>query len=786
MKKHIALFALSAAAIMGLSACAGTGNDDVKSSDEASISASETNPSEDESSESSEIDLSVALTIDAPAGVDVDIEDAPKDGKYYPGDEISFTVTESDSYPSNKVVTGVAVNGRALSADDAGNYYFVMSKNGATIKVNEKTIGDINIETVSDVDATKIPTLDKADYDDVDKITAFCESVGAILKAGDATHATYLRDCSVEILNSPFSGKELSETFGLSASIYQGKGMVYATGDKVKLEFSSITGATNNTSKYSIENGYADEDKTLYYKRNAEFAPQGSYYDYGGKTTKDEIYVYKVVNDDIADENFASKTMIKAKDAESHATSFGIGSVFASQVFGDGSSAGLTKTDYSSGKIVRQIKDVSTVVSEDGKSYTMKVAAYDLSYLDVNQFYGYETEFTVDGDGFVSKLSIHKLKYANKDYWDSENDTLSSDAVAESDSYSVFNLTRGYKYSKDVIATTDVSKYKMSNYDVTFNAQTSWSGTFNVSTADVKEGDVLTFEVGTQIKGIYYTDFSSDTAILLPTFKGTEEDGFITETTSYSTTTYTIDKEGETSFLFDNGFGDVKTVPVKFVNPAPYGIAATLSSSTVVLGESITLSASVTPAAAEQGMTVTLAEDDPTESTLTKGESVDGVETYTITPTKIGSSSVTITSTVDPSVTKTVAFAAAGPATLDGVKALLPTVTFASSDADKSATGYDIINMNFNDDGTGTVACVYNGRLEGSSDFTWTIDESTLEVTVVQTSAADNNTVLSLIPVNSATFTMKISRYSSEKTIGAYPCTRVSDLTKGPWVVGNA
>lgn len=789
MKKHIALFALSAAALMGLSACAGNGGDG-KSSSAEDIVSSDVNPSEESSVESSEIDLSVALTIDAPAGVSVDIEDAPKNGKYYAGDEISFTVTATDAYPSNKVIAGVTVNGHDVIADGTGTYYFVMSKNGATIKVSEKTIGDIAIESVKDVDTTKIPALAKEDYGDPDKIKAFCASVGEVLKAGDATHATYLRDCSIDIVNSPLSGYELSQTLGFSGTIYRGKGMVYATGDKIKMEFSSNTGETNNTNKYTVENGYADEDKSIYYTRSTEYGTQGSYYDYGAKGSKDEIFVYKVVNDDA--ENFSSKTMIKSSDANSHATGFNIGSVFASQVFGDGYSAGLTKTDYY-GNIIRQIKEVSSTVAADNKSYTMKVVAYDLSNLDADQFYGYVTEITVDGDGFASKLSIHKYKYSNKEYWDSENGALTANAVAASDSYSIFNLTRGYKYSKDVVSTTDVSKFKMTDYDVTFSVQNAWAGTFAVSTADVKDDETLTFEVGTQIKGFSYTDFTSDTAVLAPTFEGTETDGFLTKNSSNY---YVIEKEGETSFLFSSVFGDVKTIPVKFVQPAPHGIDASFDNSVVSLGKSITLTAAVTPSTAEQGITVSLADDDPTESALVEGEEKDGKKTYTITPSKTGSSYVTITSTKDASITKKLEFKVAEAATLDGVKNYLPTVTFANSADDiyKCFRG-DYLNINFNADGTGDIAAIYKSSYssssEGHSDFTWTIDESSLVVTITQTSAVYGIVLTTLTPVNSEAYTISglTTSYgdtSSWTNVNVYGCDRVADLSAGPWVYGNA
>ena len=772
MKKHIALFTLSAAALMGLSACSGNGGD-TKSSSAEPVSSSEVTPSEESSIESSEIDLSVALTIDAPEGVEVDIDDAPVDGKYHAGDEVSFTVTATDTYPSNKVINGVTVNGHSVVADSTGAYYFVMGKNGATIKVSEKTIGDIAIESIKDVDTTAIPTLAKADYADTEKVTAFVKSIADIVKAGDATHEKLLRGGEFSISNSPISGYELSDTVGYSGSINSGRGSIYATGDKIKVEISATTGNGNHTFKYSVENGYADEDQTLYYKRNTSWGAQSSYYDHGAKADPDNLFVYHVVSDEA--ETVDTKTMIKASEAKSHSTSFALGTVFASQCFSDAYTAGIAKT--SSDKFTREIKDVKTTVADDGKSYSMDIVAFDLSNLDGAQFFKYVYSFTVDGDGFVSRLAVHKYKYTNKDYWDSENDTLTADAKADSDSFTDFTLYRGYKYDESLVETTDVSSYKMNDYDIQICAQNDWSGTFYTSLSDVAEGDTLTFEVGTTIKSFAYRDYTSGNAVLLPTFKGAKDDGFITETVSYSTTTYSIDKVGETALLFDNWFGDIKEVPVKFVTPGPHGIDATLSASTVVLGDSITLTASVTPASASQEYTVTLAENDPTESTLKKNE--DG--TYTITPAKVGNSSVIITSSVDTSVTKTVNFAVAGPATLDGVKSLLPTVTFVNGSADKNKLGWDTININFNADGTGSAVAYYGSNSYGNPSFTWTIDETSLEIAITPASDADGITLSKLTPVNSASFQLTFTRSGTEYTIDVYTADRVADLSKGPW-----
>ena len=787
MKKQISLFVLSAAALIGISGCNQADNSTPPSSSDATTSSESFSSSNSEETTSSEsesqvIDTRVELKIDAPDGVDVDVENASADNKYEAGVTLTFTVTATTDYPDNKAITGVTVNGYpATSKGSAGEYVFVMPSEGATIKVTEKTIGDLSVKSVKDIDSSKIPTLAKEDYGDKDKVTAFATEIGEILKAGDATHEKLFRGASFSILNSPISTSvyELQNTFGFSGSVYKGQGTIHASDSVMKLELTGITGEGNSTYKYSAENGYADEDKTLYYNSKAWVGQNSS--GEGTDTDPNEMRLYHVVSDDIADEDMNSSTMVTESTAKSKVASFALGKLFASEVFSDGYNAGLTKTDYSSGDLVREITDVETKVAEDNKSYTMDITAFELKNLDANMFYKYVYTYTIDGDGFVSKLAIHKFKYTNQAYWDSENKKLTDDAVADSDSYTDFDLERGYKYGDDEVPHMNVADYKMTDYDVCVSGTSSWAGSYNVSTADLKDGKVLTLEVGSDIKGFTFTDFSSEKGVLLPSFKGTSDADYLTENTEWGSNPYTVKKEGETTLLFDNWFGDVKEVPVKFVNPAPYKIEATLDNTTVMVGESITLKASVVPDKADQNISVTLPDDDPTESTIKdNGEGV-----YTITPTKAGSSSVTVASTVKPEVTKTLKFMVAGPATLDGVKSFVPTVTFVNRTADKGSFGWDNVNVNFNSDGSGSFVAYYSSYKDGYGEFTWTIDEETLDVNITQsTDASDayNITLKKLVPVNSAAFQLVFDRGSDDITVNVDGGDRVADLSKGPWV----
>ena len=772
MKKHIALFALSAAALLGLGACG----------EAASSCTTPADSGDSESSQTPVVDNSVKLTIDVPDGINVDVEDAPADGKYYPGDEVVFTVERTSNYPMNKQISKILVNGHeAVTKDDVGDFFFIMPKGGATIKIEDKEICDAKVFEVSDIDSEAIPTLAKDDYNNVEKVTAFTKSISDILIESDKVQGDYLMDASFSLKNSPIPkssyNRELNGIWGITESVYQGKGHVYAVeNNKMKMEFSGANGTGNNTYKYVVEQGYSGS--SLFYKHKQKWeANSSSYNEWKAKASTNELYLYNVVTDDIESADYNSKTMIKLTDANNAATEFGIGNIYAANIYNGTSTAGLIKT--SGDALVNQIKEVNTTVATNNKSYTMEIVSYDLSNLSGKQFHQYINTFTVDGDGFVSKLSCVDNKYTDDAYWDVANDKLTDDAVIESTSYSTFNMTRGFKHSEANLNMTDVSKYKMEDYEVELEVQNDWAGKRYVSTADLAEGEVLELEVGTKINNFKFLDYSSDIAIVTPTFTGAEDEELLT----VSGSTYTVAGKGETKLVFDNWFGDIKEIDVKFVDPKPYSIVASFDKSVVMAGETITLTASVNPSSAEQGYTVTLPESDPTGSTLVKND--DG--TYSITTTSEGTSYVTIVSTVNPSVRKKLEFSVAGPATVEGVKALLPTVTFATSNSDKSKFASDRFNINFNADGTGTVGAWYGNSYcysDGTSDFTWTMDESTCVITITQEKAVNGSwKINSFTPVNSLSF--KISASSSSKTeeVSVYACDRVADLAEGPWAV---
>ena len=122
----------------------------------------------------------------------------------------------------------------------------------------------------------------------------------------------------------------------------------------------------------------------------------------------------------------------------------------------------------------------------------------------------------------------------------------------------------------------------------------------------------------------------------------------------------TAKKIGQVTLRFDNGLGYISEFPVKITDILPYEISASLSTSTLFLGDSATITASISPKKASQDIRVVLPEDDPTKSTIQENvvENGDGTttKTWTITPTALGQSSVTLIANANEKVTKTLEF----------------------------------------------------------------------------------------------------------------------------------
>lgn len=743
-KKNVALFALSAAALMGLGSCG---------SEEASSTEPE-NPG-------------LTLAIDAPEGVDVEVTNTPEGGKYFGGETVNFTVKEDIV---DKDVSLVKAAGHVVTEED-GVYSFVMPNVDSTIEVELKTLGDADVLKVSDVDEEMIPTIAEDKYKDPDSIKAFTKAIADVLKGSDALEGDYLREMSFEVQNSPVSDKTLFKDFQNDNSIYQGSGKIYATSDKkLKLELNGRTGTAQSTYKFYGESGFYGDD-TFYTRRTCYRGSNSSYYGYQVKADNDDFQLYKVVADDIEEQEGATydaKTMLKESDAEKKGTIYKVGEILAGTLYEGTNSTSLSFMGVGN-KLYNVISEVKTTVAEDKKSYTLEIVSYDISYKDAGTFTRYTNTISVDGDGFLKRAYcvVDKLDAAD---WVEADGKAAAGAVPVSTSFVKFDVTRGFKH--DDVKTTDLADYTMKDYDIELKINRSWANMSYVSTID----GPLSIEAGSVIQGIYFLNYTEENAVILPRFLGTADEGFLGKPTSSGDKE--VIKTGTTKLVFDNWLGEKKEFDITFTEPAPYKINASFSSTVANPGKPIILTASVTPAVASQEIEVALDPENPTGATIEKQE--DG--TYKVTPTKVGQSFVTVTSKTKPELKEVVNFSCEEGVTYDQAITMITTHTFVISEK----LNGDIIHFNFESDGNGTIVAVYSGRAYKTSTFTWTGDSETNTFTITQESAVDSTTVKKMIvaSANGVITDAEVNSYGkvTEKNgLKTLVKDKVTDLSQGPY-----
>ena len=742
-KKNVALFALSAAALMGLGSCGQEG-------------ASSTEPE----------NPGVALAIEAPEGVDVKITNAPEGGKYFGGETVNFTVQEDIV---DKDVSLVKAAGHVVT-EDGGVYSFVMPNVDSTIEVELKTLGDADVLEVSDVDEEMIPTIAEDKYKDPDSIKAFTKAIADVLKGSDALEGDYLREMSFEVQNSPVSDRTLFKDFQNDNSIYQGSGKIYATTDKkLKLELNGRTGTAQSTYKFYGESGFYGED--TFYTRKTCYRGSNGYYGYQVKADNDDFQLYQVVSDDIEEQEgttYDTKTMLKQSDAEKKGTIYKVGEILSGTLYEGTTSTSLSFIG-SGNKLYNVIREVKTTIAEDKKSYTIEIVSYDTSYKDSGTFTRYTNTISVDGDGFLKRAYcvVDKLNAAD---WVEAEEKAAAGAVPTSTSYVKFDLTRGFKH--DDVKTSDLADYTMKDYDIELKINRSWANTSYVSTID----GPLAIEAGSIIQGIYFLNYTEENAVILPRLLGTADDGFLGKPTSNGDKE--VIKTGTTKLVFDNWLGETKEFDITFTEPAPYEINASFSSSVANPGKPIILTASIAPTAASQEVEVALDPENPTEATIEKQD--DG--TYKVTPAKVGDSFVTVTSKTKPELKQVVNFSCEEAVTYDEAVTMITTHTFVISEKMNG----DIIHFNFESDGNGTVVAVYLGSAYKTSTFTWTGDSETNIFTIVQESAVDSTTIKKMIvaSANGVITDAELNRYGTvtEKNgLKTLVKDKVTDLSKGPY-----
>ncbi len=452
---------------------------------------------------------------------------------------------------------------------------------------------------------------------------------------------------------------------------------------------------------------YSETTSMNYYLGYEKGIKDGRYYfiddDTTGATYSRGATVQKIVADE-TDGVLASE--IKEKDAKLQASTSGFIDDLLEQTFGS-NSYGFTATDSYGWKEIK----VSSELAEGGKSYFATATAYYEWYDRIIEFVA-----EIDGDGFLKSGHMTVSDYAEEDI---EEYTETVDEVetkyhrpvegAEAEETEFFNVdfVRGYRSR---LEKTDLTQYATTDYDVIIDYKIPGdSKTYTVGEDNkVYKSAALTF----RFRHKEYTP-----VFIAPTLVGSKEEGFISWDADGKPSVANV---GNLTLQFDNGFGTIKEVALVSELPAAKSITASLDSSKVYNGSTATLTTAITPSGADQSVTVELQEGSTCEVTITNNN--DG--TFGITGVTNGEGTLVVTSVTNPDISTTVSFTVEDKPDVDGIKSFLTTTTLHGA-----VSGWGDHFVNFNSDGTGEYVC-YEDSKGDVIPFTWTLDESTLALTI--------------------------------------------------------
>lgn len=618
-----------------------------------------------------EVEKKFGVNVAAAEGTTVNIVD-PQENGYSAGSELKFTVTVNKSHLE---LESVKYDGKAVLPDAEGVYTVVVLNKEATIETTVVVRGEENLLEVSNVDQTTMPTT--------------AEELKLALENTVAAESKYM---STGTYYSTYESYE--EEVSLKAEI--------GHNDVAIVEGHSISYASSNIKNYSYTETSLHGDKLH------------TVIDSAGASRVDSLQA--TIQSVVSDETEPNSTQIKASDAAKAVSTSGFVEKLMKRSFGNSDESFVSTSSYGGWKEIT----VSSTLAEDGKSYFASASAF-YSYYD--RFVNLTVE--IDGDGFLRNADLQVCDYATSDVEEVREmvtpeeggdpvDTLvghkpADGATPEEVQVIQIEQVRGYRSS---LNSTDLSNYVTSDYDVLIDYEVQGS-----TRATVGEDNVVYNSAKLNFR---FRQREFKPVFIVPTLVGSKEEGFITFD-NYGNAT--VAKEGEFHLVFDNGLGDIKEVKLNSLRPLPSSISAYLSSNSIYNGESATLTAAIVPAGAEQEVTVTLDSSSTANVEITKNE--DG--TYDIKGTQNGTGTLVVTSVADESLSTTVNFTVAEKPTLESVTAFLTTYTL---EGDSGYYGYHYVN--FNADGTGAWN-VDDYGLGSAISFTWSINESTFEVTINDT-----------------------------------------------------
>lgn len=734
MKKQFIL-PLAVLAAMGLSACGGDTTSSVSpslpssekdssviSSPESSsqapsstVDSSNTSSSSADSSNNSsstpdpiivEVDKKYAVTTTAGEGTTITIETELEEGKAIAGTEIVFSVSLTDN---TRELVSVVAGDKTLNAESDGKYHFTMLNKDVSIVTTTASLGDKAIIEDKEVDVSNIPTTPS--------------QVQALLVAESEIEGKYFS-----------SGTYRHESSGNLETSFD---YVITSGRENVLSIRGNRIPDDNASYSSsayIERGL--DERGYYYEYDSSTSLSSS--DTSGEAT-DKLNVSRIV-----EEVTESSGQITAKDADKKVASYGFADVLLGYGFGtDGS---FLDTGSDGWKNIQ----ISSSLAEDKKSFTVNLSAIEESYVLSNII---KMSLTFDGVGFLTNAEYSSYTYDNV-YLDDETKLPVENAEVNSYISDTITAVRGFK--KDIQKEIEnLDDYAMEDYDVVVTYMISGE-TYVAEDNIVENGSELNFR---------YRSKDLDKKVLIkPTFVGiAEEDSEMAGFDQYND--FMVHGEGTFTLIFDNGLGLRKEIEVTSVRPNPKSISATLSANTIFVGGTATLTVSIDPEEADQSVEVKVNDEE-----LASVEEGENPGEYLVTGLAEGEVEITVTSTVVPTLSRTVTLTINEKPSAEVVRETITTKTLAFVDY------YESYYINFNADGTGTFRVNQYYSYENVGTFNWTLDDETL-VFEIETTDYDQTKLKAFTVLTNTSFKATFEGFYSDTDYNVTPQDRIEDLS---------
>ena len=682
---------------------------------------------------------------------------------FQPGEMVTFTVALTSTDGSQELKT-VMFGDTSLAIESDGTYEVAMPSKDVTITT---TAGAVEVTDYA-------VSLNAGDGSTITLTSG--EGAARFAPGTEVTFTVAVDDERITTLDSvTVDGKEVNAVDGSYAFTMPNKDIEIATtttvlGDgslinisDVAFEVTSIEDVTNlltqsgekeaeyinggHIIKDGVTNYEESYDYTYYVGNNNKLVYEGSRTTSNSATLSSYIYheiglydathYYEFNFDSSGGTNLTSSTVV-SDDTEGYSS----GTIKESEAKENVASAGFTATAADFMENITELERQE--VSEDKKYLTIVMSGEDVGYAEYTK---YDLTLVFDGDSLLRQADLKTTVYDSDDY-DEEAGELVSGALSTKSGSTSIATERGYK--TELVSKYNVRDYVVNDYTIITSSYFNNESTEFVGGGEVNNGANLSFRFrSNELKPMR----------LAP--RPIEIRSDVEDIATVSGSSISVQKEGEFTVVFDNGLGDLKEVTYTSVRPAPSRISAYLSASSVFVGNSVTLTAEITPEQALQDYTVTLKEDSACTVDIAKNE--DG--SYTITGKTEGEGTLVVASIENPTIFTEVAFSVVTPPTYDVLYKFITENTLTGDVIYSYYTDLTVY-INFNTDGTGEYRIDDNYYNETGEvvTFTYTLNQDTLEFNLETTGDVTDSssyTIYSIRALSNSSLEVVVDRFGS-------------------------